>query len=750
MAVGEYLNALVFPSNAALMVSALVLWILAEGFRAVAPGAQGCRWQILATELLKSGYFLAAWFIQGRCDRGSFREVTTEEQALDDFVPSPEIVNHDDSPDLERRSTLTSWSPGDMRSMLIVTVTSAVYALRTFVDSRSRESADTATLYLNIPLTNLCILLILRTFLNRTFPASFWHAAVIQFSGLFILRDGLIDHIHASPWSLLLALALCNSTFFSLIDMLNRLHQSRSIYLINAIIFASSCIIVLALSAFQIFPTHECLGGLTPANVFSVAVEAGKDITAIYIVHRYDAVMQGISTSLASTFLITCFALRFYQASFALLGCLLMIIACVIYLHHLWQAPEGWCETPIRKTRLAIVGLAFVFSLAYSYTISAYWIAGFSPVASWNGYRLGDIENTQLCTPKQSPSHSFSQPQGNYSHFDNILLIVFFSHARYNANLDYHKEVYSSYFPNILYIGPASREDAGFAHSYDVYVDSYQSDEDLSDPWNYKMAGRMAHHMLYTALQDNECFDGYLWAPFDTLLNVPRLQQFNQSLFWYHSPWGHPVPNPAFGETYHEATLNASRHAPVANISPDPSVNLTESWRGWGLDWWWGDPHVGVSECMEAFNKVPLHLRESLAALTDGETRLIGGSADTMYIPGRHRKLFMEVLGLFLETNCFLEIATPTTLHLVVPPGETIQFVDHWWIYQPPFNASFVRQKWAEGFEVDTFHTFHWGERGSDGVWRGGYHHVNDVRTLLQESANRQGVPFPPFLEPSS
>ncbi|KAI6147328.1 hypothetical protein BKA82DRAFT_4152496 [Pisolithus tinctorius] len=672
MAVGEYLNALVFPSNAALMVSALVLWILAEGFRAVAPGAQGCRWQILATELLKSGYFLAAWFIQGRCDRGSFREVTTEEQALDDFVPSPEIVNHDDSPDLERRSTLTSWSPGDMRSMLIVTVTSAVYALRTFVDSRSRESADTATLYLNIPLTNLCILLILRTFLNRTFPASFWHAAVIQFSGLFILRDGLIDHIHASPWSLLLALALCNSTFFSLIDMLNRLHQSRSIYLINAIIFASSCIIVLALSAFQIFPTHECLGGLTPANVFSV-VEAGKDITAIYIVHRYDAVMQGISTSLASTFLITCFALRFYQASFALLGCLLMIIACVIYLHHLWQAPEGWCETPIRKTRLAIVGLAFVFSLAYSYTISAYWIAGFSPAASWNGYRLGDIENTQLCTPKQSPSHSFSQPQGNYSHFDNILLIVFFSHARYNANLDYHKEVYSSYFPNatsILYIGPASREDAGFAHSYDVY-----------DPWNYKMAGRMAHHMLYTALQDNECFDGYLWAPFDTLLN----------------PFLVPLP---MGSS---STLNASRHAPVANISPDPSVNLTESWRGWGLDWC--DPHVGVSECMEAFNKVPLHLRESLAALTDGETRLIGGSADTMYIPGRHRKLFMEVLGLFLETNCFLEIATPTTLHLV------------WWIYQPPFNASFVRQKWAEGFE-----------RGSDGVWRGGYHHVNDVR----------------------
>jgi len=97
---------------------------------------------------------------------------------------------------------------------------------------------------------------------------------------------------------------------------------------------------------------------------------------------------------------------------------------------------------------------------------------------------------------------------------------------------------------------------------------------------------KMAHHMLYTALHEHECYKGYLWAPFDTLLNVPRLQQFNQSLFWYHSPWGRPVPNPAFGFDDNSGTLNKSRHAPTVNISPDPSLNLTENWRGWGKDWW--------------------------------------------------------------------------------------------------------------------------------------------------------------------
>lgn len=80
---------------------------------------------------------------------------------------------------------------------------------------------------------------------------------------------------------------------------------------------------------------------------------------------------------------------------------------------------------------------------------------------------------------------------------------------------------------------------------------------------------------------------------------------------------------------------------------------------------------------MRAFRKVPIEMRENLAALTNGTTRLIGGSADTLYIPGRHRQVFLDTLGLFLETLCFLEIATPTVVHLVRPPEEPIQFVDH-------------------------------------------------------------------------
>jgi hypothetical protein len=81
---------------------------------------------------------------------------------------------------------------------------------------------------------------------------------------------------------------------------------------------------------------------------------------------------------------------------------------------------------------------------------------------------------------------------------------------------------------------------------------------------------------------------------------------------------------------------------------------------------------------MQAVNKVPEAQRDRLTALMGGDRdRFIGGSADTMYIPGRHRATFMSTLALFLQTDCFLEIAAPTALHLALPPDEEILFVDH-------------------------------------------------------------------------
>ena len=54
----------------------------------------------------------------------------------------------------------------------------------------------------------------------------------------------------------------------------------------------------------------------------------------------------------------------------------------------------------------------------------------------------------------------------------------------------------------MIFIGPASRQDAGFEHSYDVLVDSYEADEDLNDPTFYKMAGRVLNFSAFPSLPE--------------------------------------------------------------------------------------------------------------------------------------------------------------------------------------------------------------------------------------------------------
>jgi hypothetical protein len=56
------------------------------------------------------------------------------------------------------------------------------------------------------------------------------------------------------------------------------------------------------------------------------------------------------------------------------------------------------------------------------------------------------------CVRRPLPSWAMrSDRSRKYHAFDDVLLIVFFSHARYDVNLDYYQEVYGDYFPNVNY-----------------------------------------------------------------------------------------------------------------------------------------------------------------------------------------------------------------------------------------------------------------------------------------------------------
>ncbi|VDC00748.1 unnamed protein product [Peniophora sp. CBMAI 1063] len=510
---------------------------------------------------------------------------------------------------------------------------------------------------------------------------------------------------------------------------------------INIVSFVSATVAHIAFAVYtRVAPRDlaDHLIGVSAWDLLLIPLRTASGLWALSIVHDFGSLAEGMCRSLAFVFTLFGRHTLSIESWLGLIGgTLVNTWSGFTYLANEIGLQIDQAESPGYKRKLESVApsnLRRVLSAVLALALGALcFVFPLSDTAS-----LSSVD-TQCANGRRSPSVP-ALPDRKYHHFDDTLLIVFFSHARYDVNLDHYREVYAEYFPNMVFVGPKTREDAGFRHSYDVLVDSYQSDEDLRDDKNFKMAGRMAHHMLYTAMQEYPCYDGYLWAPFDTFLNIPRLEQFDLNTFWYHSPFAKYVPNKALGTE--EENQDPKRHPPPANISPDPKLNLTDGWRGWG-DWWWGDPHVGIAECMPAFLRTPEIQRLRLAAYLDGETRFIGGSVDTLYIPGRHYERLMHTLGLFLETNCFLEIALPTVLHLVVPFDEEILYVDHHWIWYPPFNGDFVRQQWREGFEVDTFHTFHWGDTQEDGVWRGDPNLVGDTRDLLRQSAARQGTVLP-------
>lgn len=56
--------------------------------------------------------------------------------------------------------------------------------------------------------------------------------------------------------------------------------------------------------------------------------------------------------------------------------------------------------------------------------------------------------SAQCIRPPLPPSTQWNGTR-TFHAFDDVLLVVFFSHARYDVNLDAHREAYAPYFPNV-------------------------------------------------------------------------------------------------------------------------------------------------------------------------------------------------------------------------------------------------------------------------------------------------------------
>ncbi|KAJ1304510.1 hypothetical protein OPQ81_005655 [Rhizoctonia solani] len=692
--------------------------------------------QLLFVELCKLGLSFVWWTHERQSPSPEDQYVSLEggEDGSGPRFVSPNPEGSRSGSPLNTRPSYSRLSLPPVQTLIPLTGIVGLNCAVGFAGIEAQRFAVPGAIHMFSLFTPLLCAFLLQLLFRRHYSISTWNGLLFQLAGLALVQCGTaINHMKLTS-TLLLVFKWVEYPLGALNLFL--WGSSSLLYLIAYVFINSESLWTFSFSVF----------GLVVAVVSAVEI-----VAMTYVLKHSDAVVVGSASYFVSCIL-AFFSVLSGSANYRLLillGVFITAYGLVIFVSErgLVDQEEEQKEVDVQSQEspikaaiaLGIASIAVVIAtLAISSQGTGVGLQSPRPTPWFDFTSLPPTQSKAWCPRKPLPKLSGrkeTRKRARVTHaFDNVLLIVFFSHPRYDVNLDYHLEMYQDYFPNILYVGPQTREDAGHKGVYDVLVDGFKSDEDLGGAW-FKMAGRMAHHMLFTAMKENPCYDGYLWAPFDTFLNVPRLIQFRQDTIWWHSPFKDIityVDNPAI--------TNGSHHAPPGTVQPGPAKDLIATFKDWGQNWWWGEPNVGLNVCMPAFEAVSAKRRSQLAALTNGELRMVGGSADTLYVPGYLRDPFLETLDLFLDTDCFLEIAVPTAVHLVRPPSQKISFVDHWWIWEEPLNATFVRNRWADGYEVDTFHKYQFGKKDEQGHFQGDPGHIVAVQDLQVDSFRRQGM----------
>ncbi|CAE6403444.1 unnamed protein product [Rhizoctonia solani] len=713
--------------------------------------------QLLLVEILKFGVSFAWWTRERQTISPGDQYVGLEDgddrQSPRLFSPNRDGNGNGDrsaSP-VNSRHTYSKLSLPPIPTLIPLAGIIALNCAVGFAGVEAQRFAVPGAIHMFSLFTPLFCALLLQLLFRRHYSASTWNGLLFQLAGLALVQCGTdINHMKLTSTLLLVGRVYLQGVLLSWMDLVFK-WADHPLSALNLILWGSSSLLYLVAYVFihsdSLWAFNFSIYGFAVGIITAVEV-----VTMTFVLKNSDALVVG-ATSYSVSILLALFSILLGTAKYKLLILLGVLIAAYglgVFVTERVSADQGEEnkevdiqpeDSPIKAAiALGIASIAVIIAMvAISSQGTGVGLQSPRPTPWFDFTALPPTQSKAWCPRKPLPKLSGRKETKKRarvtSAFDNVLLIVFFSHARYDVNLDYHLEMYQDYFPNILYVGPQTREDAGHKGVYDVLVDGFKSDEDLSGDW-FKMAGRVCiHTLLALPMKENPCYDGYLWAPFDTFLNVPRLIQFKQDTIWWHSPFQDIV-------TYvdNPALTNASHHAPSGTVQPGPAKDLIAEFKHWGKDWWWGEPNVGLKACMPAFEAVSAKRRAQLAQLTNEDLRMVGGSADTLYLPGYLREPFLETLDLFLDTDCFLEIAVPTAVHLVRPPSQKISFVDHWWIWEEPLNATFVRNQWADGYEVDTFHKYQFGSKDEQGHFQGNPGHITAVQDLQVDSFKRQGM----------
>lgn len=186
--------------------------------------------------------------------------------------------------------------------------------------------------------------------------------------------------------------------------------------------------------------------------------------------------------------------------------------------------------------------------------------------------------------------------------FEDILLIINFNHPYY-GNIEFLKEIYSPYFPNIVFYGEA-------AHPEVVKIKTG--------------IGWHVHRVLKDALIRYPGFRGYICTQDDCFIGFWNFQELNKDKIWFHQNW--------------TVSLDTVEHP-----------------------WPWWKKSCGRNAVWQAYHKLDAcstkQLKENL-----GYRNIPYSWADFFYLPNSYRSKFLKICDCFDNPDVFLEISIPTIL----------------------------------------------------------------------------------------
>lgn len=223
--------------------------------------------------------------------------------------------------------------------------------------------------------------------------------------------------------------------------------------------------------------------------------------------------------------------------------------------------------------------------------------------------RINVIIFTFVISCLTSYTYSF-EPIGN-----EILLIINYNHAYYDS-IPFLKEIYSPYFPHIVFDGPQY-------HPEVEYCDHHK--------------GYFAYKILKTIMQKYPNYKGYLMVHDDCVIHPWNFKRFDQTKIWFSTTNKKSLtPDPIKGLIYF----------------PCP-YNLPDRW-----NWW--DMQIGFQAIAKAYNNFPTKNRLILSLNCENENTILFGFSDVVYIPAKFKDDVIELCTILEQSNAFLEIAMPT------------------------------------------------------------------------------------------